>query len=500
MSRDIRDRLDHPIVDADAHWLEPVPVFLEFLRDEGGPAALEKFDAFYEVIDRAWYSATPDERQARRLKRRAWWSDPWSTRDRATAMLPKLMHERLPELGIDFATVFPTLGLTCIHYPDAALRQAACRAINKMTAEIFSPVRDRLEPVACIPIVEPAEAVEELRFAVGQLGYRSILFAGSTVRNPKSGGGRPYVDTFGLDSAYDYDPFWAACSELGVAVNDHGGSSTWPDRQSPTNFVFNHVGHFAEGLHASCRAIVLGGVTRRFPDLPFAFLEGGAGWAAALLLNLTEHWEKRSVEMMQRYLRPRGLDLQEFRKLWERYAHGRLRDGLDARYGPMSPVSPFVAPDELSDREVDDVDDFDASGITSEDDIRAVFANRFFFGAEADDKLTAMAFRPELEVSLRPMFSSDIGHYDVLDMSEVLGQAWGLVEQGLLDEGQFREFTFANAVELQTRLNPGFFDGTAVEHAVGRHLEELGGGPPDRETDQGLLPGRGDHDRSEARP
>jgi len=470
VSREIRDRLGHPIVDADAHWLEPVPVFLEFLRDEGGRRAIEEFRSFYEVMDAAWYAGTPAERQGRRLKRRAWWSDPWRTLDRATAMLPNLMHERLPELGIDFATVFPTLGLTCVHYPDSGLRQAACRAMNKMTAELFSGLRDRLEPVACIPFVDPTEAVEEMRFAVG-LGYKSIVFAGSTVRNPLHGGGRPYVDTFGLDSVYDYDPFWRACSELGIAVNDHGGSSTWPDRQSPTNFVFNHVGHFAEGLHASCRAIVLGGVTRRFPDLPFAFLEGGTGWAAALQLSLIEHWEKRSMDALEHYLRPTNLNIDEFRELWGRYAHDALKGKLDEEQGPVSPVSPLVSMQELADREVDDLDDFAASGITSEQDIRRIFEQRFFFGAEADDRLTSMAFRPELGVSLRPMFSSDIGHYDVLDMSEVVGDAWGLVEAGLLDEGQFREFTFGNAVDLQTRLNPRFFEGTAVEHAVERHLQ-----------------------------
>jgi hypothetical protein len=72
------------------------------------------------------------------------------------------------------------------------------------------------------------------------------------------------------------------------------------------------------------------------------------------------------------------------------------------------------------------------------------------------------------------MFSSDIGHYDVLDMSEVLGEAWELVERGLLDEEQFRQFTFANAVDLQTRLNPGYFDGTAVDSAVSAHRARSG--------------------------
>ena len=50
-------------------------------------------------------------------------------------------------------------------------------------------------------------------------------------------------------------------------------------RNSPTNFTYNHIGHFADAGHAAAKGIFLGGVTRRFPELRFAFLEGGVGWA-----------------------------------------------------------------------------------------------------------------------------------------------------------------------------------------------------------------------------
>ena len=33
---DIRAQLGHPVIDCDGHWLEPIPVFLEYLRDLGG--------------------------------------------------------------------------------------------------------------------------------------------------------------------------------------------------------------------------------------------------------------------------------------------------------------------------------------------------------------------------------------------------------------------------------------------------------------------------------
>ena len=82
---------------------------------------------------------------------------------------------------------------------------------------------------------------------------------------------------------YDYDPVWAKCRELKIAPTFHSTGSNQGLRTSPTNFVYNHIGHFADAGHAACKGIFLGGVTRRFPELRFAFLEGGVGWAVAVV-------------------------------------------------------------------------------------------------------------------------------------------------------------------------------------------------------------------------
>ena len=78
-------------------------------------------------------------------------------------------------------------------------------------------------------------------------------------------------------------------------------------RLSPTNFVYNHIGHFAAAGHAVAKAIFLGGVTRRFPELNFAFLEGGVGWACQLFGDLIEHWERRNAKALER-MDPEKLD------------------------------------------------------------------------------------------------------------------------------------------------------------------------------------------------
>ena len=53
-----------------------------------------------------------------------------------------------------------------------------------------------------------------------------------------------------------------------------------------------------------------------------------------------------------------------------------------------------------------------------------------------------------------------------------------MVEDGLDDEADFRDFTFANTVRMHTRMNPNFFKGTVVEDAVEKLKSETrrGGG------------------------
>ena len=49
-------------------------------------------------------------------------------------------------------------------------------------------------------------------------------------------------------------------------------------------------------------------------------------------------------------------------------------------------------------------------------------------------------------------------------------EAYELVEYGQLDLAELREFTFSNAVQLYTKMNPAFFAGTAIESAVNEEL------------------------------
>src|SRR5216683_87774 len=126
-----------------------------------------------------------------------------------------------------------------------------------------------------------------------------------------------WLDFFTLDSQYDYDPVWAKCVELKVVPGFHS-QGFWGGRASPSNFVYNHIGHFAAAGEAMCRGLFMGGVTRRFPSLKFAFLECGVGWGVTLYSDLIGHWEKRNIKAMGNY-DPANLDEELFVDLCRKY-------------------------------------------------------------------------------------------------------------------------------------------------------------------------------------
>jgi predicted TIM-barrel fold metal-dependent hydrolase len=138
--------------------------------------------------------------------------------DRATAFLPKLTHTRMDEIGLDFAIVYPSLGLFVLTLPgigDDELRQASARAFNNYNAEMFRGFGDCLTPAALIPMHTPREAIAELEHAVKTLGLKATVFAADVLRpvpkpqkNPAALAELYYYDCFGIDSPYDYDPVW----------------------------------------------------------------------------------------------------------------------------------------------------------------------------------------------------------------------------------------------------------------------------------------------------
>jgi hypothetical protein len=462
---DVKSRLDHPVIDIDGHTVEFFPALAGELVKEGvrldGESMLRRTSGtFGPIVD--WYRLTPAARAEQRVARGPWGNGGMELAlDRATAVLPRLLHERLPELGIDVSVIYPSFGLLFGHFDDERDRRGACRALNRFNAGVFAEFSDRLLPVAEIPMHTPAEAVDELEHAAS-LGFRAVVMAGFVQRpvdavaalDPQLAQYAVWTDTFGLDSAYDYDPVWQKCRELGIAPAFHSSAMGWQNRASISSYVFNHVGMLGESHHALAKSLFLGGVTRRFSDLNFGFLEGGVAWAASLYADLVGHFEKRSGQAMRR-LDPSHVDWDEFADLFARYG---------GEWAGMAP-EPTTYPEQ----DLALLDEFEAVGIEAAEEIRALFVTPFFCGCEADDPMTVTAYNTKANpfgARFNAMFGSDISHWDVPVMADVLGEVYEMVEHGLFTETDLRDFVYTTPVRFYTRGNRDFFAGTCVEGPV----------------------------------
>jgi predicted TIM-barrel fold metal-dependent hydrolase len=464
-ARRIHDRLKHPVIDADGHWAEFAPHMREEFRKIGGDTAVEALALASARIPNS-LNMSVSERRRRSIGQEAFWFLPTkNTLDRATAMMPRLLYERLDDLGLDFCVVYPTAGLGYYRLPPDKLRRALCRAYNVFTADQFRPYNDRIIPAAIIPMYTPEEAIEELEFVSRQLGIKVVML-GSLIRrpipalvaeHPESARFVEWYDPIAIDSEHDYDPVWAKLRELRIAPSFHNGARSILLRNSPSNFCYNHIGHFASASEAMAKAIFFGGVTRRFPELNFAFLEGGVGWACSLFADLIGHWEKRKLDALEN-TNPASLDRAGLLALVEKYGKPtvveavRRGEGLDDNGDGTGGVA--------------DLDDYSRCQIASKQDFHDLYVKRFYFGCEADDPINAWAFNRKanpMRARLNAFFSSDIGHFDVPDMTEVVPEAYELVEHGLLDDDDFRDFMFTNAVRFWGEVNPDFFKGTVVE-------------------------------------
>ena len=468
-SREIRAQVGHPIIDADGHVLEVLEATYPHLRDALGARRFEAWRERGPIARLAQRPRTTEDRLRTRTPQGAWWgTQTVNVRDRATATLPALLAERADEIGIDYFVLYPTNTLLTCAEEDADLRQGLCAGFNAFYADVYGPYASQMTVAGLIPMHTPAEAIAELEHCKA-LGVKVVCFPEGVARQLAEPAGQdcnPFLfrgqaewfDSFGLDSLYDYDPVWSKCQELGYAVTFHGGMTVRPGiNWSISSYVANHVGQFSQSMYPLAKSLLFGGVTRRFPDLPFVLQECGVSWGMQMLVDVIEHWEKRNIGALE-MLNPARLDRDELGEYFARYPGrlGQLVEGDLFELVQRFPIAGSVP---------EEPDEFRAMELSSSADIVQIFASSFYFGCEADDRGIVTAFLQSNPggAELKAVLGSDIGHWDVTDIAGVVAEAHELVEQGFLTDEQWRRVVYDNPVEMLTRVDPDFFVGTAVE-------------------------------------
>lgn len=479
---EVRRRLPYPVIDSDLHPIEFIPALEDFIDKVGGPSAVDWFrspDSFGRFNNRNWYSWTVDERRARHAMHPPWWTMPAeNTLDLATMALPKLLYERLGEAGIDFAVLYPNVTTWVASIPREDMRRVGVRAVNLYQADRYKDCADRMTAAAAIPLFSPKEGIEELEFAVRELGFKVALIPGYVRRpiaslrmqypedkHPHAARRLVWIDNFGVDSQYDYDPFWSKVVELQVPLTTHAGSLGWNGRGSWSNYMHNHLGHFASASEALVRSLFMAGVTRRFPKLRLGLLEGGVAYATKLYADLVAYWEKRGGEAIHQF-DPTRVDADLLYDLYQKYGDERVRalaGSPDQARGYSFGVNQCWYEGTGGEKQPDD---FSAVQIERLADIRDHFVPNFYFGVEPDDPTVAYAFDAKINplgAKLKTLFGSDVGHWDAPALGNALDEAWELVERGVITADDCRASLFANPCEFYQGTNPAFFDGTQVE-------------------------------------
>lgn len=156
-----------------------------------------------------------------------------------------------------------------------ALKLAGARAYNRWLAEFCSAAPERLLGLALIgSMADVAGAVAEIRraHADGLIGVLLPLIYYNSAEEP-----------FWNDRRYD--PIWATCAELGMAIHTHTGSGCPYYGDQPDGPILYAL-ECTMWPHRPLAFLVAGGVFERFPDLKLVMTEQGSGWVVESLMMM----------------------------------------------------------------------------------------------------------------------------------------------------------------------------------------------------------------------
>ena len=203
-----------------------------------------------------------------------WGRQSTNTRDRATAMMPRMLYDRLDELGIDFGIVYPTAGLGIPRIADDETRRAVIRGFNIVTADYFKELERPADPGRGHSGAHAGGGDRRARIRhQSSSAPRSACSAAACAGHCRPRRGRPRnrplcagFDQLGIDSDHDYDPVWQKCRELGIAPTFHTGGRSYGDAQDADAISPSTISAISPTAgHAVAKALV---PRRRDPALP----------------------------------------------------------------------------------------------------------------------------------------------------------------------------------------------------------------------------------------
>jgi predicted TIM-barrel fold metal-dependent hydrolase len=302
--------IDFPIYDADNHMYETPEAFTKYLPSEY--AGLIKYvqvegrtkiaiknvisdyipNPTFEVVAKPgaqqeyFKQGNPDGKSRREIL-----GEPMKAEDAFFAPGPRL--ERMDELGIDRAIMWPTLASLLEERlaDDPNAMHVVIHALNQWMYEQWTfDYEDRIYPTPVITLPDVTKAIEELEWVVSR-GARIILIRPAPV--PGLEGTR----SFALP---EFDPFWEKVVEADIAVGMHASDdgttkyiNVWEGSAGGEYLPFKTQNAFEEvfrsyhrGIMDAMASAVCHGLFTRFPALRVLPVETGSRWVGTLLEGL----------------------------------------------------------------------------------------------------------------------------------------------------------------------------------------------------------------------
>lgn len=303
-----------PIIDADAHVVEPFDLWDNELPVEYRPVARQRIvdetgtEVLYHhgvPLDLEWTvgalavpgSGTVDGRLDISLDIDV---HP-SVRD------PKLRLQVMDEQGIALSFLFPSCTLGLDDVPDVDFRWAYARVYNDWIHRFCQSDPIRLRWGAVIPLIDPARAFEEVDRCL-EMGASTVML--SPV--PRSGPGTvPFASSERDQLCHnlghpDLDPMWERLVEANVPAVVHAinpAANAYGIGWVYANRVQWQMGQPWQ-LQMAVVHMIEGGTFDRFPGLRVGFFEGDVGWLPHWLGRLEETYDKFALLNKEHARRP----------------------------------------------------------------------------------------------------------------------------------------------------------------------------------------------------
>ena len=173
-----------------------------------------------------------------------------------------------------------TTALRLIKDPD--LRRMCYRAYNDWLAEFCATAPKRLVGAGLIPIDDPKEAADEVRY-LRHLGLRTGMFLAARVELPLWDEG--------------WEPLWEAAAETGLPIGFHLGGglrtvvASGPKAATPGN-IGVRVACATVQMDEPLAAVIFSGALERHPTLKIVLAETGIGWLPYMLERMDDTYRK----------------------------------------------------------------------------------------------------------------------------------------------------------------------------------------------------------------